>query len=64
MRAKSIYTFLLHCNACDKTAEVDAPEELMEPVKRYLAKSVRFQPDEHVIQINGRCSLCAEGGKA
>jgi Fur family ferric uptake transcriptional regulator len=52
---------IVHCQHCDRTEELDAPEELLGPVKKYIQRRTGYAFDEHFMQMSGSCGECAKG---
>lgn len=50
---------IVHCTSCDANREVDVPDSLIGPVKKYIQRSTKFRFDEHFLQMNGTCPSCA-----
>jgi len=52
---------LTRCTVCGTTTENDVPDEVLAPMRWYLNEKLKFEPKEHFIQVDGRCSICAAG---
>jgi Fur family ferric uptake transcriptional regulator len=53
---------IVHCRRCDRTEELDVPEEMLGPVKRFIQKRTGYHFDEHFMQMSGSCRECAARG--
>ena len=51
---------VVHCRDCDRTQEVDVPEEMVGSVKKYIQKATGYQFDEHFMQMTGTCRACTK----
>lgn len=52
---------LLRCATCEKTSELDVPQETLAPMLWYLKGEHGFSITAHFFQINGTCSACSKG---
>jgi Fur family ferric uptake transcriptional regulator len=49
---------IVHCSKCGLTQELDIPEELLSPMKKYVHRRTGYQFDEHFMQMSGACKSC------
>ena len=50
---------LVRCSSCEEVTELDVPQETLAPMFWYLNGEHGFSADEHLFQINGKCSSCS-----
>lgn len=49
---------LLRCTKCFGVKEEEIPSKVLEPVVKYIKESHGFQPDTHILQVEGVCASC------
>ncbi len=58
LECRNVFHLLIHCTACDQSEEIHIPNEISAPLLWYLKSEQKFMPRDHLIQIDGTCSLC------
>lgn len=49
---------LTRCSACEKTEELDVPDDAVKRLVEHLRNEFGFTAQGHAFQVNGRCERC------
>lgn len=49
---------LVKCLSCGRLEESELPEAVLSPLVWFLRENRRFEPDHHVLKIEGHCQAC------
>jgi Fe2+ or Zn2+ uptake regulation protein len=49
---------MTRCTSCQAAAEVHIPEDVIAPLLWYMRTQKRFEPKEHLFQLDGLCEAC------
>ncbi len=55
---QSAFHALTRCEMCQNTEEIDIPESIMTPLRRYLGETAGFTATGQILQIDGTCRAC------
>lgn len=60
IECKNFYHVISRCTDCNDVTEVDVPSEVVAPLLFHMKNSLSFQPDSHLLQMDGVCKECVE----
>lgn len=54
------YHIISHCTGCKSVEEMDVPNEVVAPLFFHMKNALKFEPDSHLLHMDGLCDGCAE----